>query len=258
MDTLAQLQQRMADSIRQGDLQALDLIAPTGPISRATRLGVYQDAYLLRLDEALCSNYPKLHLLLGDEAMFELTSAYVESHPSRRPSIRWLGDQLPAFLAAHPRYAAVPALSDLARFEWALCLAFDAADAASVPIAILDTLSDDDWPALRLGFQPALQSMVLNWNSVAVWRALDAGDAPPEPAPDRRSWVIWRQEDQPHYRSLADDEASLLVALQGGSALAEACEALLAWHSEADAPAKAAGYLGRWLNDGWISTLTGA
>ena len=257
-DTLTLLQQRVATSIRQRSDDALALIAKSQPISPAIRLGVYQDAYLLRLDEALRGNFPKLHVLLGDESMMALTTAYVAAQPSRRPSIRWFGDQLPAFLATHPDYAPVPALADLARFEWALCTAFDAADADTVPATALGTLSDDDWPALRLTFHPSLQPIALAWNCVAVWRALDTGETPPNPSSDARNWAIWRQIDQPHYRSLGDDEAALLRAMQSGLPLATACESLLPWHDEDAAPAHAAGLLGRWLHEGWIRTITGA
>ena len=255
---LATLQQRIAASIRLRDDAALPLIAESQPISRAVRLGVYQDAYLLRLDEALRGNFPKLHLLLGDESMMALTTAYVATHPSRRPSIRWFGDALPAFLAEHPDYAPVPALAELAQFEWALCNAFDAADADTLPPTALAALSDDDWPAMRLAFHPALRQLALHWNVVTVWRALDTGETPPTPEADARSWVVWRQADQPHYRSQGEDEAALLRAMQGGLPLATACETLLPWHDEATAPEYAAGVLGRWLHEGWVSGLTGA
>ncbi|QDQ26076.1 DUF2063 domain-containing protein [Chitinimonas arctica] len=258
MNTLAVLQIRVADAIRHANDPLTDLVAESAAVPRAVRLGVYVDAYLLRLDEALRSNYPKLHLLLGDDDFLALTRAYLSEHPSRQASIRRFGDRLADFLAAAPRYAELPVLTELARFEWALGSAFDAADAPLIGLAALADLADADWPLLVLGFQPSLAMLALDWNAPAVWRALDAEEAPPAPLREPGGWLIWRQALQPHYRSLAEDEAALLAALLAGQPFGIACESLLAWHTMDDAPARAGALLGRWLGDGWVSRLTRA
>lgn len=255
MSALHTLFTQVADAVRlrHGTLDAL--VRETEAVPRAVRLGVYQQAYLLRLDEALRANYPKLHLLLGDEDFFELACTYAERHPSRRPSIRWFGDRLADFLASTEPYAGVPTLAELARFEWALCLAFDAADAATLGIDALASLGDEQWPVLRPGFHPAFSVLPLHFNAPAIWRALDRDEAPPAPEQSAHVWAVWRHGMQPHYRSLADDEAALIQALLGGQPFGTACEALLPWHGEDEAPARAAGLLGQWLAAGWVCGL---
>ncbi|GAB3258966.1 HvfC/BufC family peptide modification chaperone [Chitinimonas naiadis] len=255
MNTLAALQTRLALAIRQRNDALSDLVTETRHLDRNTRLGIYADAYLLRLDEALRSNYPKLHLLLGDEAFLSLTSSYLQPYPSQRPSIRYFGDALADFLATAPQYTPLPILAELARFEWALGSAFDAADAPVADITALNLLQDEDWPVLQPCFQTAFRLLVQDWNTVAVWQALDADQEPPAPESGTRHWAVWRHALQPRYRSLADDEAALLAACLAGQPFALACEHLLPWHAVEEAPMRAAGLLGIWLNEGWISGL---
>jgi hypothetical protein len=255
MSALATLQYRMALAIRTNEVQVDDLVSETAAVSRAVRLGVYQNAYIARLDEALRSNYPKLHALLGDDDMFTLTTAYQEAHPSPRPSIRWFGDLLPQFLAQHEPYASAPILAEVAAFEWAMCCAFDAEDVPTLPISVLTELHDEQWPSLQVQFQPAFTTLALQWNAPAVWHALNDDEAPPRPSEAEQAWAIWRHELQPRFRSLAKDEVALIDTIRSGKRFEEACEVLLQWHSEDEAPGCAAAYLGQWIAEGWISRL---
>lgn len=255
MNGLRIIQQQLSAHMRHGDMQAADLIVETASVPRATRLRIYAHAYIARLEEVLRSNYPKLHLVLGDEDFMTLTQDYLAAHPSQRRSVRWLGDTLADFLATGDAYAEAPVLAELARLEWALGTAFDAADAPTLSAAALGELADDDWPILAPRFHPALTVLSLQWNAIAVWQALDKDEEPPRPAEAAGGWAVWRDELVPHFRSLAQDETALMLALQQGEVFGAACEKLLAWHSEDEAPGIAAGYLGRWLADGWISAL---
>ena len=63
-------------------------------------LRIYEQAYGARLTAALRDNFGVLPTVLGDDAFDALAHAYIAAHPSRRPSIRWFGDALPAFMAA--------------------------------------------------------------------------------------------------------------------------------------------------------------
>ncbi|PHV13422.1 HvfC/BufC N-terminal domain-containing protein [Chitinimonas sp. BJB300] len=252
---LARLQKRVAQTIRHGSDMLNDLILETAAVPRPIRIGIYADAYLLRLDEALRSNYPKLHLLLGDDDFLALTRRYLDTQPSRQPNIRWFGDQLAVLLDNQTPYADVPAFAELARFEWALGLAFDAADTSTPGPAILSTLADEDWQEIQPNWHPSLSVMAFNWNTLAIWRALDADEAPPDPQTIPSYWAIWRDSLQPCYRSLADDEAALLLSMQAGQPFGDACAALLAWHSADEAPNRAVALLSQWLHDGWISNL---
>src|SRR6185369_6628626 len=104
---------------------------------REPLLRIYQHAYTARLAGALRDNFGVLPQVMGDDAFDALALAYIAAHPSRHPSIRWFGDKLPEFMAAHENLVPHPALVDLARMEWALRSAFDAADAAPIDAGAL-------------------------------------------------------------------------------------------------------------------------
>lgn len=255
MTTLHALQQDMLTHLLRPSAIAPAWIADLPPLAPSERLAVYANAYFLRLDEALRANFPKLHLLLGDDDFAALSRAYLDAQPSRQRSLRWLGASLPDWLREQAPYANVPALAELAAFEWSLGTAFDASDAPQCGIDALGHIADEAWPSLRPQFHPALRLLKLEWNAPTIWQALERDETPPAPARAEQIWATWRIELTPHYRSLSDDEAAFCLALQQGADFAQACEALLPWHDEDNAPMRAAGLLGTWLGEGWISRV---
>src|SRR6187399_215634 len=118
---------------QQQQLQA----AIVGAAPAAGLLHIYQHAYSARLLGALRDNFGVLPRAMGDEAFDALALAYLQSHPSDQPSIRWFGHRLSDFMASHPAVVPHPAFVDLARMEGALRGAFDAPDA---PVLSGDTL----------------------------------------------------------------------------------------------------------------------
>jgi hypothetical protein len=130
MSTLAELQQRFQKAILLENFTP-DLFAAEGALL-AGGIGVYLQAYRARLTAALRDNFPVLQRALGDDAFDLLARAYIDAHPSHFRSIRWFGHRLVEFLAAAPERLPHPALLDLARMDWAMRTAFDAADAAAL------------------------------------------------------------------------------------------------------------------------------
>ena len=61
------------------------------------RLGIYRDAYRVRLIEALDDIYSVLHKLLGDETFVSLAEMFIAANPSVHRSIRWYGRELADF-----------------------------------------------------------------------------------------------------------------------------------------------------------------
>src|SRR5579871_673370 len=90
------------------------------------RVRVYVEGYRLRLLEVLGDNYTGLHSLLGDEQFDEMGRAYIDAHPSTHPSVRWFSRHLEIFLKDTSPYDEHPYLAEMAAFEWAQGLVFDA------------------------------------------------------------------------------------------------------------------------------------
>jgi len=212
------------------------------------RLAIYYNAYRIRLREALSESYDKTWSCIGDEMFAELADGYIAAHPSRHPNLRWFGADFAAHAeAALPDY---PFIAELACFEWALGLAFDAPDADAVGVADLAGVAPEAWGDLVFGLHPSVQLLALEWNTVALWQALGHEQTPPEveQLDTPLTWLIWRTAEQPHFRSLPAAEAEALRRIGSGATFGEVC----AMAGDAAAPALA-GYLQHWLAHGVLT-----
>lgn len=222
-------------------------------VGAVRRLGIYHDAYRLRLIEVLASGYPKLHMLLGDERFDQEARAYIDAHPSSFRNVRWYGDAMRAHLAKTlPQH---PIAAELAGFEWALSLAFDAPDTPVLQVQDLAAIAPEDWGGLCFKLQPALQMLRLDWNTVAVWKALDAEQAPPAPErnPASEAWLIWRRDLNAHFRSLDTMEEAALRQALDGMCFADICAGLSDELPQQESAMQAANYLAAWLQEGMLS-----
>lgn len=233
-------------------IQAAIVDAPPLPIS--ARLGIYHNAYRVRLIEALDDTYPVLHAVLGDEVFGELGERFIAAHPSVHRSIRWYGSELAEFLGAVSPYADQPILAELARLEWTLAEVFDSADAKPVQRAAFAAVDPSAWSELVFEFHPSLRRLQLQWNTTAAWLAMTRGETPSEP---RRSehpvpWLLWRQDLQNYFRSMMGDESAALEAALRGGTFGEICAALAEWLPDEQIPLRAASLLGIWADSGII------
>jgi hypothetical protein len=258
---LRRLQQEMQGHLLHDEGAIADAIADAivdaPPLTVAQRLGIYSNAYRVRLIEALDDTYPILHAVLGDEVFAELGTKFVAAHPSIHRSIRWYGREIAEFLRERPPYSEQPILSELALLEWTLAEVFDSADALSVPRAALASIDPSEWSGLRFKFHPSLRRLYFCWNTTAVWQSMSREESPPDPARSEQPvpWLLWRQDLQNYFRSLAADEAGALgSALRGGS-FGDICEVLGEWLPEDEIPLRAASLLGLWADSGIIVAI---
>jgi hypothetical protein len=226
---------------------------------REPLLRVYRHAYTSRLAGALRDNFGVLPQVMGDEAFDTLAQAYVAARPSQHPSIRWFGDGLPDFMAAHDDLVPHPALTDLARMEWALRGAFDAADAPPLEATALAAAPPDAWGELVLVFHPSVRLLPMQWGVEPLWRALqgvEPGDEPdlPEPEEAAHTLLVWRPALEPLWRSAASDtEAELLQAAWDGEAFGLLCERAARHVGEEQAAATAVAALQQWVGEGLLA-----
>ena len=220
----------------------------------ARGLAAYRIAYPARLQEALQDNYGVLHQALGDEAFGALAQAYLRAHPPTEPNIRCFGHRLAEFLAQWSELPH-PALADLARLDWALRAAFDAAAVPALSQERLAGTPPDQWDRLVLQLQPHVQAIPLEWAVGPAWHALaDAREAGieaelPEPLPLAHTVLIWREGLSPQWRSLPTDEAEALAPLADAPTLALWLER----GGEAQLSARV-GWLQLWLSGGLLTS----
>jgi hypothetical protein len=251
---LRELQEQFQAHLLCGDGRIARRIVDTPRVSAPTRLGIYADAYRLRLLEALRVDFPALHTLAGDEEFECIGRAYIDAHPSRHYSIRYFGTTLAGFLQAGEPWRNVPVFAEMAAFEWALGLSFDAADSPLIGVEDMAAIPPQAWGHMHLGLHPSLQRLDLRWNVPVLWKAIDEDQPPQAPvgADHPQAWLIWRRELRTLFRSLAVDEAWALDSLRGGDPFAATCEGLCEWYDDSHAAAQAALYLQRWVQDGLV------
>lgn len=218
---------------------------------------IYQQAYQLRLAEALQYNYPALYQLLGDEAFFSLSNHYRQQFPSSHPSIRWFGAHLSEFLGNHDPYSVIPLFNELAQFEWALSHTIDAADINSLTSSELKTIPAQIWGKLQIKTHPSLSLLHFNWNTTQVWQALELEQEPPQPKSANNYWITWRSHDLiTMWRSSNEMENVALMALKSGMDLATLCCLLEEYAPPEDVlnlPLQVAKWLFGWLEQNIVS-----
>lgn len=246
---LEALQSQFAAGVLGAEPGILQALRAQGGLDAAQRLGVYREAYRARLADALADTFGHTARYLGDEAFRGLAQAYVETHAPSAYSIRWYGATFPRWLRRVRPQAAE--LAELAAFDWALRAAFDSADAVPLDAAALAALAPEAWDRVGFRLHPSFRLLAQRWNTVALWQALERGEAPPaaQALPQPAAVAVWRRELQPHFRTLEADEDVALRALRAGKSFAALCAGLAETRAAQDAAALAGRWLRRWLED---------
>jgi len=252
---LVRIQDLFQDRLLTGAAGIDGHLAAGGPFMK-----VYDHAYVARLMEILGEDYPALHTLLGDDGFAEATEAYVRAHPSTFRSARWFGGALADWLGRTAPWSDVPVLTDMAAFEWALGLAFDAPDAEALGMDALAAVPPEAWPVLTFEFHPSLNTRVLG-HDVAPFQQAVAKEEDPEAAPEAFDAPVtvaaWRDdaETMVRFRELAADEAACLGCLVNGGDFQAMCEAAAELGDGDEAAVRAASLLAHWVQAGWIIGL---
>ncbi|MGH8311234.1 MAG: DNA-binding domain-containing protein [Steroidobacteraceae bacterium] len=254
--SLPSIQSRLQAFVLDGAREIEQHIVGTAPLDVATRLAIYGNAYRARLTEALATNYPAIAKLLGAGDFGALATAYIASHVSRRPSIRFYGDELSRFLAVDARYGDAPLLAELAAWEWSMTEVFDAADASAIDIEMLTRVPPPEWGELRFTLHPAIRRLDLRWNVPQLWKALTSASERPQPelAAEPQAWLLWREGLQIVFRSVDPAEAAALSTVCDGRSFGEMCVQLCG-HVHDEAPTRAASYLRGWVEAGLVVGL---
>ncbi len=231
-------------------------IADRFGLPAADRLAIYYNGYRRRLFEALEQAYDKTQSYLGDELFGQMCEAYIQGQPSTFRNLRWYGDQFSAFLTREMDEH--PVVAELAAFEWALGLAFDAADASSLGADDVRHVAPEQWESIGFALHPSVQMLSLRYNAVAIWQALGKDQTPPEASTGEgiSHWLVWRKSLQAHFRSMNQFETSALQGLQQGQTFAAVCEAAMAAAGEQDVTLQMAGWLQAWLGGGVLMSHT--
>jgi putative DNA-binding protein len=252
---LARLQREFQDYVLHRDPAVLEHVLGTGAADAATRMDVYADGYPLRLLEALETDYPGLKAIAGEQDFEALGRAFIAACPSTFRNLRWYGERLAQFLETSPAWSDRIELADMARFEWAMAMSFDALDAACLSREALTGVSADNWPRLSFIMHPAVQRVDLKTDVTRAWSAQTRGEELP---PLRReaaatTWLLTRRRLQVRFRAMTPEEAIALDRLAARASFAQWCAELGEVTGEDRAAQTAVEFLNQWLADGALA-----
>ncbi|GGA25912.1 DNA-binding domain-containing protein [Dyella nitratireducens] len=257
MTSLQAIQQQMLQAVLAENAHIPSIIRDNGIADARSRLEIYRHGYRIRLRDALKTEFTGLGSMAG-RRFKTMLDKYIGAHPSEHYNIRWYGAGLAAFLDyAHP-WRDQPQLADMARLDWAISVAFDAADETGASVADLSAVPPDAWPALQFSLQRNLHVLDCRCNADAFRRAADHGK--PRPRLRRfalaRQIMVWRKDTTVHYRRLDEDEWQVLGAAIRGESFTTLCACLAGYHDEATAMPRMVALLQGWLAAGLIRGWT--
>lgn len=254
---LAELQNALQNFLLDKNQDASQLTMETPMFSRQERLQIYHDAYRLRLIDALRNDYPAFYALAGHDEFVVIANEFIALHPSQHTSLRWLGEKLPGFLRSHSHWKTQTPAIEIAQFEWAQIMAFDAADVACATLDDVRVLQPEQWMEMQLELHPSLQRLSCFTNAPQLWNSIMKEDQVIAPINSIESthWLIWREDLQVVYRSLEKPEAWALDAFKRQQSFSDVCSGLCEWFAQEQVPMQAAHYLQQWIRSGLVTAI---
>ena len=251
-------------------------IKPNDRLTSFDRLEIYNRVYWFRVLDCLYDDYPGLRAILGEKKFMALITAYLAKYPSASFTLRNLGSRLEKFIREEPKWVA-PRFAialDMTRFEWAQVVAFD--DPAN-PVITTDDILDTPPDKLRLGLQPYLSLLELNYavdefflvvkkGESAVLRDEASNTFEEKPHSTRRRKVIkmpkrervhvavHRYDNSLFYKRLEPEAFAILTSLGRGISVEDACNRAIARtkRKKANWPKQLKEWFDEWSSLGWF------
>lgn len=216
-------------------------VKPNDRLTSFERIEIYNRQYWFRLIDIMYEDYPGLLAVLGQKRFNHLCQRYLVAYPSRSGLLRNLGKSLEQFITEQPEVTApyTAVALDVARFEWAQVMAFDAA--RKTPLGVDDLLGNDPESA-RLGLQPYITILEADYAVdkllIAVKKQAFRSEASNathgiasvryrrrSAKPEKVYLAVHRLDNSVYVKRLEQPAFIILRSLRDGSTLLEAIEA---------------------------------
>ena len=231
-----------------------EVVLPSHSMSSTERVGVYHGMYLMRMEEALETDYPVIRHHLGDHQFAHLVREYVGRYPSTSYTLNRLGDHLPQFFLDEPEWPESAFLHDLARLELAMTEVFDEEESTVLGAAELEAVPPEAWEGARLRPIPAFR--LLAFRHAVIPNLVAYHEDRLSPSPRRRAaWVaLYRRDFSVLRLELSRAEHDLLRAIVDGAPLGEALATAAAPRSQRQ-QAKVFRWFRSWISEGLFTAI---
>ncbi|MBK8175430.1 MAG: putative DNA-binding domain-containing protein [Rhodospirillales bacterium] len=172
MPPLPELQAAMRAVLRGGEMPSVlnDAISADG-LSAASRLGIYRNHFRVSLIDALAASFPVVRRLVGEAFFRAIARRFVDTTPPRSPCLSEYGAEFPAFLGECAETRVLPYLGDVARLEWLVMAAENAADQPVLSATALAAMSPGAITGARFTLHPSVGLIASNFPIAQIWAA---------------------------------------------------------------------------------------
>src|SRR2546427_6899484 len=176
MPALLELQRAFAASMLHEGHDAVCGAAVEGGCGAAERRRIYRNPCRSTLIEALRMTHPAVERLVGRDFFDMAAARYAGTHPPQSGYLNEYGGEFPEFLAAFGPASELPYLAHVPRFEWALGVAANAADAPVLDPLTVAAVDPHSHAALRFEPHPSVSFLTLAYPADQIADSVLAGD----------------------------------------------------------------------------------
>ncbi len=218
-------------------------VRSTPGFSEKDRMGVYQNAYRLRIRDALADDFSFTRDFLGLDTFDKLAYACIEQNPSQFWTLTQYGSVFPKFVEQQKAVAVHESVLDLVRLEWRMCESFYATSAVRSASKAFAALSEVPPEQIRLCMDPSLYVLRSRWPLHAMV------DTKTIPEPSDSMFLVYRDDVlDACFKSVTSVQARLVELFCDGATLAEVVESL----TEIDPDLDFAALFQDSVQQGWI------
>lgn len=205
------------------------------------------EAPIIRLEEFLAADYPKLRCYAGLTAFAAMVRQLAQRHPGR--PLRW-------YAAHFPRSITRSELAEMAGLELALSDATHAADYTTVTFADL-AAAGARLSQASFDIHPSARLVTVTTNVAGVWASLRCDQLPPVFYRLERPQdiLVWRQGQGARFRLLGEEESRVFEEVRAGSTFSGIIGFLAELDDPPSAPERAMIYLRGWIEAEMISSF---
>ena len=187
------------------------------------RTSIYQNAYIIRIVEALQDDFKVLNRAMSAELFSNLVERYLKDYPSTYFNISDVGKHLGCFLRNTEYEKELPFFAELADLEWALIEVFWADDTPPIKSATFSGKSEYEISEVHLLLHPSVRLLQFTHAIAQVYNAFDQcdGDFYKPPEKGHFKLLVYREDHIAKFSEITAPEFKLLSTLQNPVTLVE-------------------------------------